>query len=584
MGLIRDSLAAVTWGETTNLSNPVAWLLDTGFAGTKTVSGETVTPERATSIPTYFACSRVLKEDVSKPPMHVFKKTIGGGREEVPDHPVAKLMRRPNPDTKYQQFNEALTEWGAVWGGGFAEIVSRGNGEVAELWPIHPCFVSIERDDADNLFYKVRDQKTGRTNDFTPDEIFHLPGLSMNGVSGYSVAKVMRESIGLAMALQNFGSAYFGNGGHLGSIFETEQPWQKEAIDRFIKQWEESYTTAQNANGFAVLPYGMRYKPLSMPPEDAQFLQSKQFQVEEMCRAWRIDPWKVHHSVGSKTYANVESSNIDHVDNLMSWILRWEGECNAKLFKESERDTFYVKINLNALLRADSVSRATFYDFRLKQGATINQLNALEDMPPIGPNGDVSFIASGLQPIERAVNPPDPARRRQDGVPFSGNSNNENPREPKSVNIAAILVTHTSRLAAELKRAYSKEANAVKTALKKAKGNRESFMASVHEFYGKFRDDLYAAIETAIVDYALVANAANYATAITVEFCASRARRIGDETIVSRVASLGEAFDNSTVNGSYVSDVADRWIETVSAQASTVMKEFHDSILIKEAA
>jgi HK97 family phage portal protein len=379
------------------ITNPVTddrlWV----SAYSHTSSGIAVSPEKSMTLPTYFACVRNIAEDISKLPLKVYAERPDEGKDVRKDHPLYRLLHdQPNPEMASQTFRETLTAWALGWGNGIA-VIERAGSKVVALWPKHPSVVTITRDADGDIIYVIREPRKEPVV-LDRSEVFHLRGLGSD-ISGYPISYLARESIGLGLAAQQFGAAFYGNGAVPGGVLEHPAKLSPEAHKRLKESWSDSHQGPENAHKVAVLEEGMKYSKMSIPPEEAQFLESREFQTEEVCRWFRMPPHKVGH-LKRATFSNIEHQGIEYVgDTLMPWGGRWESEAKIKLVPENEQQ-IYIEHSYNALLQADSLARAQFYTAQFQVGAlSPNEIRALENRNPVE-GGDQRFVQLNMMPIE----------------------------------------------------------------------------------------------------------------------------------------------------------------------------------------
>lgn len=396
-----------------DLLNPKKWLISALSGGRLTTSGEHVSPESAMTLSAYFACLRCISEDVGKLPLIVYKEVKPRGRERLINSPIYNLLKtKPNNEMSSISFRETLQHWAMGWGNGYAEIVRDGGGVAREMYPIHPSRVTVIRDTSGEILYRVRpsiDLQTGAATGkgdryLRPDEMFHLHGLGKAGIDGYSIAGLAAESLGVGLAAQKFGAAFFGNGTSVGGILSHPGKLSDPAIEKLKKAWNEAHQGAGNAHGLAVLEEGLKYDRTSIPPEDAQFIETRQFSVEDVCRWFRVPPHKIQHLLRA-TFSNIEQQSIEYVvDCLMPWLERWEQEIKRKLIGENETEV-YAKHLINGLMRGDQAARAAFYKALFEMGAlSPNDIRELEDMNPIE-DGDNYYVQLNLTTLKNAGQP-----------------------------------------------------------------------------------------------------------------------------------------------------------------------------------
>lgn len=335
-------------------------------------------------------CCRVIAESISAMPWHVMQRD-GDKRRRIDGHPADWLLHiAPNPELSAYTSRETLLFWALTWGNGYAEIERDGSLRPIAIWPIEPDRVRPTRDTNGALVYEVTNSESGRAI-LPARDMFHLRGPGWNGLQGYSPIALARESIALGLATEKFGSAFFGNGAVPGGVIEAPENLELsvDAKRIMLDEFNSVHRGPGNYGKVAYLDGGMKYKQISVPPEDAQFLETRQHQVLEICRWYKVPPHKVYELTRA-TYNNVEQQQIEFLtETLVPWIVRLEQEADAKLLGPYQRGKLYTKIKPEALLRGDLKSRYEAYAVGRQWGwLSINDVRALEDMDPIKQGGD----------------------------------------------------------------------------------------------------------------------------------------------------------------------------------------------------
>lgn len=361
-----------------------------------------------------YSAVRVIAETIGMLPWRAMRRTPTGRREHVPTSPVEfVLSRQPNPEMSPMVFRTNLIAHALLWGNGYAEIVRDNAGRVAELWPLIPDTVEPKRDrETGEKYYRITPYR-GETTELSARDVFHLQGLGFDGLAGYSVVSLMAKSIGLALAAEEFGSSLFGNGAMPNSVLKHPGKLGPEAHERLAKSVKDQYSGASNAFRTMILEEGMSWESVGIPPEDAQFLETRKMQVAEIARWFRVPPHKLA-DLDRATFSNIEHQSREFVvDTLMPWVVRLEQEADRKLFAPRNSGSMYTKIAVNGLMRGDSQARADFYQKMANLGAfSVNDIRELEDLDPIGPEGDkrlVQLNQTTLEKIGEEPETPDPA-------------------------------------------------------------------------------------------------------------------------------------------------------------------------------
>lgn len=365
-------------------------------------AGVVVDHDTAMKLSAVWGCVRYISETIACLSWHVLQDQPNGNKKRLIGVPVANLLnKRPNPELTPFSFKELITAWALTWGNGYAEIVRDGANRPAELWPIAPDRVEVRRDETGELYYEVSNARGPKTN-IPANNMFHLHGLGFDGLVGYSVISYAARSIGLGLATEAFGSSFFGNGARIGGVVTV--PQQSNLNDQgkrnLKKSLNEKHGGPENGLGIEVLDAGMDYKQIGIPPEDAQFIETRKLQVEEICRWFRVKPHKIAH-LDRATFNNMEQESRDSVgDSIMPWAIRLEQEADKKLITTPR---IHTKLILKSLLRADTKTQTEHYQAMLDRGVySINKVLELEDQNTIGPDGDKRFVPLNMTTLDKA--------------------------------------------------------------------------------------------------------------------------------------------------------------------------------------
>lgn len=351
-------------------------------------SGERVDEKSALQISTVYACVRLLAETIASLPLHLYRY-VDDGKEKATDHPLYKLLyRQSNPEMTSFVFRETMMTHLLLWGNAYAQIIRDGRNNILGLYPLLPENVEVDRNENGELYYiyhAYTDDVPGeRDKDiyFRRDEIFHIPGLGFNGLVGFSPIAMMKNSLGTTLAVEKYGASFFKNGAQPSGVLE--HPGVLKDPAKIRENWSAVYGGANNAHRVAVLEEGLQYKPISLPPEDSQFLSTREFGVEEICRMFRVLPHLVQ-SLKHATFSNIEHQAIDFVQHSITpWAVRFEQAIMKDLLLETEQDSYFPKFNLDGLLRGDYQSRMNGYATGFSNGfLSPNDIRRLENMDPI---------------------------------------------------------------------------------------------------------------------------------------------------------------------------------------------------------
>ncbi len=402
-----------------DVTNPGNVFMHGGY-GKKTISGEAINPATALTLSSWFACIRNIAEDIGKLPFELYQLKTGG-RQRATNHPVRSLLRlAPNPDMSPMTFRETLTGWALGWGNGYAEIERDGAGQPIALWPIHPWRMRVKRIQG-VVVYDVwsPEYEVGAIVRLAPRDVLHIRGFGDDPLCGLSTARMAAESIGLSLAQQTFGSAFFGNGAQLGLVLEHPGKLKPDAEVRLRASWNSMHAGgADRAHGTAVLEEGMKVSKISVPPNEAQFLESRAFQVHETARFFRMPVHKIQ-MMDRATFSNIEQQSIEYVvDCLQPWLTRWEQESERKLLDSREADAYTIEHNVIALMRGDSTARSNYYRTMISTGVmTPNEAREMESMnQSTDPSADELYMQGAMSTLERIVEGP-PAPVAPDAKP-----------------------------------------------------------------------------------------------------------------------------------------------------------------------
>ena len=437
-----------------NLRDPDQWLVDWVHGGPETVSGLRVTPNSALGLATYFAAMRVLSEDVAKVPFRVFSKSKRGRnkRQEV-DHPVFVLLNdSPNSLMSTMSLRETMTAHALGWGNGYAEIV-REFEQPKALQIIEPNRVRPEIGDDGVLRYNVTNGR-GMPDVVLPAEnMFHLHGLGFDGITGYSIARIARETIGAGLAEVQSGASLFGNDSRPSGVLQTAHRLDTEARKALRDGWERIHGGVRNSNKTAVLDQDVKFSTISMPSKDAQWIESKQHTVEEIARWFRVSPHKVQHLLRA-TFDNIEMLNIEHLtDALLPWYVRWEQEAKRKLLnlRADREKRLFAEHSVEGVLRGDIEKRFKAFATARQWGwMSANDILALENRNGIGPQGDIYLVPMNMVPAKDLLAPaedrqPDPEPPQP---PVDGDADEPDEQNPALQVIVADEVRRLARDAA----------------------------------------------------------------------------------------------------------------------------------------
>lgn len=366
-------------------------------------AGANVTPRTALTSMPVFAAIRLLAESVAMLPWHVYERTTNG-KNRANNHPLDGILNRiANPEMSAFTLRETMMVHVLLWGNAYAEIEMNNRSDVRALWPLHPANVKVGRDENGNLIYAYQDRRQSVI--LPASRIFHVHGLSSDGIVGYSPIQLARGAIGLGMATEKFGAQFFANGARPGGVLEHPSKLTTQAYDRLKASFEERHQGLDNAQRLSILEEGMKYSPVSIPPEDAQFLQTRKYQVSEIARLYRV-PAHMIGDLDRATFSNIEQMSIEFVTySLVPWLTRWEQDADRQLLSEPERRTLFTDFLEDALLRGETLARYQAYQIGRHGGwLSANDIRDREDMNHIE-GGDVYMVPLNMAPAGAKTQP-----------------------------------------------------------------------------------------------------------------------------------------------------------------------------------
>ena len=365
------------------------------FGGT--TSGKAVNERTAMQTSAVYACVRILAESVAGLPLHVYERTANGSKSTKPSHPLYRLLHdEPNREMTSFVFRETLMSHLLLWGNAYAQIIRDGRGFPIALYPLLPDRMAVDRNESGELVYTYQSDK-GQVK-LRRENVLHIPGLGFDGLIGYSPIAMAKNAVGLALATEDYGAAFFANGANPGGVLEHPGVIKPEQADRLRESWQSQFGGA-NAHKVAVLEEGLKFHQMSIPPEQAQFLETRKFQINEIARIFRVPP----HMVGDlekSSFSNIEQQSLEFVKyTLDPWVVRWEQSLQQALILPSEKATIFIKFNLDGLLRGDYQSRMQGYSTGIQNGfMSVNDVRGLEDMNLLTAEegGDLHFVNGNM--------------------------------------------------------------------------------------------------------------------------------------------------------------------------------------------
>lgn len=377
-----------------------------------TYSGVSVTEETALNCIAVYACIHLLAETLASLPLHLYRR-LPRGKERATDMALYNILHNnPNPEMTSFTFRETLMAHLVGWGNAYAYIDWEDYTTVKQLIPLRPDRMQVKRDtETKKIVYQYSPinesiPTAGGFLNFPSWRIFHIPGLGFSGTQGYSPLSMVRQAIGLSLATEEFGARFFSGGAHPGGALEHPGKMSTEAKKRLKEDWEGAHSGLTNQHKTAILEEGLKFNKYSISPEDAQFLETRAFQVSEIARFFHIPP----HMIGDltkATFSNIEQQSLEFVIYTMRpWLVRWEQTINWKLLTPQESLKLFAEFLIEGLMRGDSVARSAYYKELFYIGAfSPNDVREKENMNPV-PGGDEYYIPVNMLPVGQVEDQP----------------------------------------------------------------------------------------------------------------------------------------------------------------------------------
>jgi len=357
-----------------------------------------------------YACIRVLSEAVASLPLQLYKYQ-GKGAVIADDHPLYDILHSvPNAEMTSFVFRETLMSHLLLYGNAYAQIIRDSTGQIKELYPLLPDKMDVSRDEAGRIYYTywpdkdaANQQEKGGGTVLRYDEVLHIPGLSFDGLTGYSPVALAKNVIGMAIATEDYGASFFRNGAMPGGILEHPSELNKDAPDQLRDIWETLFR-GQGAHRVAVLEGGMKYHAVGIPPDQAQFLETRRYQLNEIARIFRVPP----HMIGDlerSTFSNIEQQALEFLRySVDPWLQRWEQQMEKTLLTPAERKTHEIRFNVDGLLRGDYMTRMRGFAMARQNGwMSANEIRGLDRLYPIPDElgGDKYYINGNMVEMGR---------------------------------------------------------------------------------------------------------------------------------------------------------------------------------------
>lgn len=372
------------------------------FSFGTSAAGKNVSPRTSMELSTVYACVRVISETIASLPIGIYEVTDGGGRKAM-EHPLYRLLHdEPNEEMTSFVWREVTLTHLLLWGNAYSQILRNGKGEVLGLYPLLPDKMAVDRDSRGRITYTYTTTDGNQTN-LKAEQVLHIPALGFDGIVGYSPIALEKSALGLSIAAEEYGGKFFANGARPSGVLV--HPNHIKDPGKLRASWNAAYGGSANGGKTAVLEEGVSYTPISIPNNEAQFIESRKFQVSEICRIFRVPP----HLVGDlehATFSNIEHQSISFAEHtIRPWVVRMEQSMNRALLRLEEKGRFYTHINIDGLMRGDYKSRMEGYAIGRQNGwLNANDIRDLENMNriPSEEGGDVYMVNGNMVPIKQA--------------------------------------------------------------------------------------------------------------------------------------------------------------------------------------
>lgn len=366
--------------STLNLTDPKPWR-DAGLLGLSR-SGVSVSPAQSISYSAVLACVRVISETLASLPLITYEQQ-GRLKQRAKTFPLYSVLHdAPNERLTSFELRELLQIHLIMWGNAYCEIEYNGQGQVTALWPLLPWQMQAGKTLSGELAYRYTPPE-GSAKTLPAFRVWHIRGLTFDGIMGLALTDLGREAIGLGIAAQDYGSTFFGNGARPGGILEHPGVLGDDAHDNLRKSWNAAHGGLDKANRIAILEEGLKYVQTGVPPEAAQFLGTRKYQRSEIAGILRVPP----HMIGDlefATFSNIEHQQISFVvDTMRPWLVRWEQSIQFHLMSSADRQRYFVEFLIEGLLRGDTASRYSAYAIGIQWGwMSANEVRELENLNP----------------------------------------------------------------------------------------------------------------------------------------------------------------------------------------------------------
>jgi HK97 family phage portal protein len=496
MGIIssvKDSISS--------LSSPQQWLINL-LGGGSTASGINVNEEKSMKYSAVYNAVTIYAFTLASLPLFLYQREDKGKSKATQHHLYKLLHDQPNPEMTSWSWRVATMAHILLWGNGYTEIDYDNAGRVKALWPLLPNKTWPMRDERAQELYYVTTLPSGKQVKLPKERVLHIPGLGFNGIQGRSIISFAREGVGLGLATEKYGAGFFGNGSNPGGVLEHPGKLKGQAAKRLKQSWEEKHQGLDNAHRVAILEEGMQWKQIGIPPEDAQFLETRKFQVTEVARWFNLPPHMLK-DLERATFSNIEQQSLEFVIfSLLPWLKNWEQSFKKDLISNNR---FFAEFVVDGLLRGDIESRYNAYSIGRQWGwLSINDIRKLENMNEVE-NGDTRLQPLNMIPIDQSSQNP---KLESNSKPLTAEQRQKKIKEIRARRSAAARKNVASRYKKVIRNSAE---NLIKTEVgqvrSKAKEelksrNAGNFKRWLEDFYEEFPEQIRSELSPVITTFA----------------------------------------------------------------------------------